>query len=46
MISDADDDYSGQSKTAKMLTTVELAERYGKDGLVALSLHVRVSAWM
>jgi len=29
----------GQSKTANMLHALELSERYGKDGLVAISLH-------
>jgi len=33
----------GQSKTANMLNAVALAEKYGKNGLVAISLHVRIS---
>lgn len=32
----------GQSKTAVNLFAVALAERYGKDGLVATALHVRI----
>lgn len=34
----------GQSKTGNILTALGLADKYGKDGLVAISLHVSSSA--